>query len=227
VSELPEPSIDKDRLGAWASLRAYLLGGLLVLGPTALSIWILVRIFYWVDGLLGEYLRFPWFEYRRMPGLGLVAMILLLVTVGWIAHLLAGVAVVKAWDRALARVPLFRFVYTPAKRLGEAFLSGRRDAFRQVVLLPWPHSGTWAIGFVTGVPPRAFSDRVGDELVSVFVPHTPNPTSGHYQMVPRGHLVPLDLTIEQGIQMVASGGLVRPSDAEAAVLPKAAVPPPV
>jgi len=210
----------------WASLRAYLLGGLLVLGPIALSIWILVRVFYWVDGLLGEYLRFPWFEYRRMPGLGLLAMVLLLIIVGWIAQLLAGVAVVQAWDRALAKVPLFRFIYTPAKKLGETFLTGRRDAFRQVVLLPWPHPGTWAVGFVTGLAPRVSSERVGDELVSVFVPHTPNPTSGHYQMIPRRDLVPLDLTIEQGIQLVASAGLVRPAEMEAGALPKVAAPPP-
>jgi uncharacterized membrane protein len=198
------------RRGAMALVRDYLVSGLLVLGPGALSLWVLVKGFSWLDGLLGQYLRFSWLEYRRIPGLGFVAMLLVLLLSGWVAHMLAGFAVVRAWERVLARIPLFRIVYNPAKQLGEALLSGKRSVFQQVVLVSWPYPGVWVIGFVTGTPPQKFSDAAGRELVGVFVPKTPNPTSGFYQLIPREQLVPLDLTVEQGIQMVVSGGMVQP-----------------
>jgi uncharacterized membrane protein len=205
---------DGGRPSLWRRLRVYLLSGLLVLGPTALSLWVLVKVFYWIDGLLGNYLRLPWFDYHRIPGFGFIAMLVVLLVTGWLAHLLAGVTVMKAWDRALARLPLFRVIYNPAKQLGEALLSGKRTVFHQVVLVQWPHPGTWAIGFVTAKPPQALSEKVGAELVSVFVPSTPNPTTGFYHLISRERIVPVDLTVEQGIQMIVSGGVVRPPDSE-------------
>ena len=214
MNENPFTVLENDRPGFWARLRAYLLGGLLVIGPSALSIWVLWRLFLWIDGLLGQYLRFPGLDYRRIPGFGLVAMLLLLVISGWLASLFAGVTLMRAWDRALARLPLFRVIYNPAKQLGEAFLSERRTVFQQVVLVPWPHPGLWAIGFVTAPPPRALSEAIGGELLSVFMPSTPNPATGHFQLVPRAAVVPVDLTVEQGMQMIVSGGVVRPADAE-------------
>jgi uncharacterized membrane protein len=203
---------DGRRTGVLGQLRDYLLSGLIVIGPTALSLWVLVKLFNWLDGLLGEYLRFHWFEYRRIPGLGFVAMVLVLLLTGWLAHVFAGFAVVRTWDRLLARIPLFRLIYTPVKRLGEALLGGKRNVFERVVLVQWPHPGVWVMGFVTGTPPQTVSDSAGCELLSVFVPKTPNPTSGFYQLVPRDSVVPLDLTVEQGIQMVVSGGVVGPGD---------------
>ena len=192
--------------------RTYLFSGLLVLGPTALTLFVLVRLFGWLDGILGVYLRFPWFDYRRVPGLGFLAMLLLLLLAGWIAHRFAGMSVLLWWDRIIGRIPIFRLVYTSAKQLGEALLSEKRTVFRQVVLVHWPHPETWAIGLTTAPPPRALSDRAGEELLSVFIPSTPNPTTGFYQLVPAHRVVPLDLTVEQGIQMVVSGGVIRPPD---------------
>jgi uncharacterized membrane protein len=207
---------ESDRPGFWARLRAYLLGGLLVIGPSALSIWVLWRGFIWLDGLIGQYLRFPWLEYRRIPGLGLIAILLLLVIAGWLASLFAGATLARAGERALARVPLFRTIYKPAKQLGEAFLTERRTVFQQVVLVQWPHPGMWAIGFVTTPPPRLLSEAVGTELLSVFMPGTPNPATGRFQLVPRDATVPVDLTVEQGMRMIVSGGVVNPTDAEIA-----------
>lgn len=185
-----------------------------MLGPTAITLWVLVRLFGWMDSLLGQYLKFPWFEYRRIPGLGFVAVLLLLLIAGWVAHRFAGVSVLIWWDRILARIPLFRLVYTSAKQIGEALLSEKRTVFRQVVLVNWPHPETWAIGLVTAPPPQVLSERAGESLVSVFVPSTPNPTTGFYQLVPAGRVVPVDLTVEQGLQMIVSGGVIRPPDEE-------------
>lgn len=201
-------------LGFWARLRAYLLGGLLVLGPTTISVWVLWRLFVWLDGLLGEYLRFAWLDHRRIPGLGLVAMLILLVVSGWMASLFAGFALVRAWDRALARLPVFRMIYNPAKQLGQAFLTSRRSVFNQVVLVQWPHQDIWAIAFVTAPAPRSLTDKLGGEMMSVFVPSTPNPTAGHYHLIARERVIEVDLTVEQGLQMIVSGGVVRPEDSE-------------
>jgi uncharacterized membrane protein len=219
--------------GLGARLRLYLLTGLLVLGPTALSLWVLVQAFQLADGLLGRYVNelFPALRGRPIPGLGLLAILFLLLVTGWAANLLAGVAFVHAAERALSRLPVFRSIYNPAKQLGEALFSGRRTAFHQVVLVQWPHPGAWRIGFVTTPPPRALGERVGAELVSVFVPSTPNPTSGFYHLFPADRVVPVDLTVEQGVQMIVSGGVVRPPDDEvrarsgaAATLPAATEP---
>lgn len=183
-----------------------------MLGPTAVTLFVLVRLFGWMDGLLGEHLRFPWFDYRRIPGLGFLAMLLLLLVAGWVAHRFAGVSVLLWWDRVLRRIPFFRLVYTSAKQLGEALLSEKRTVFRQVVLVRWPHPETWAIGLTTAPPPKYISAKAGEHLLSVFVPSTPNPTTGFYQLVPADRVVPLDLTIEQAIQMVVSGGVIRPPE---------------
>ncbi len=200
-----------ERRGLVRRLRDYLLSGLIVLGPAALSIWVLVQVFNWLDGLLGQYLRFRWFEYRRIPGLGFVAMLLVLLLTGWLASLLAGLALVRAWERVLARIPLFRVIYNPARQLGEALLAGTRTVFQEVVLVPWPHPGVWVIGFVTGPLPASVARGTGGDLVGVFIPKTPNPTSGFYELVPRAQLVPLSITVEQGLKMVISGGVVRPA----------------
>jgi uncharacterized membrane protein len=219
LSEQPiaiDPNVEPP-LGFWARIRAYLLGGLLVLGPTALSVWVLWRVFVWIDGLLGKYLRFSWVEYRQIPGLGLVAMLLLLIFSGWLASLFAGYTLVRAWDRALGRLPLFRVIYNPAKQIGEAFLApGKRSVFHQVVLVQWPHPGLWAIAFLTAPPPRALAGKLDGDWVGVFVASTPNPTAGHYQLVARDRVIFVDLTVEQALQMIVSGGVVRPEDVQAA-----------
>jgi uncharacterized membrane protein len=193
-------------------MRAYLFSGMLVLGPSAVTVWVLVRLFYWLDGILGELLRFPWFEYRRIPGLGFIAMILLLLTAGWLAHRFAGVSVMRWWESVLIRIPLFRIIYTSAQQLGEALLTDKRTVFKQVVLVRWPHPDIWAIGLVTAKPPRVLSEVTGSGLVSVFVPSTPNPTTGFYHLFPEDRVVPIDLTVEQGLQMVISGGVIRPPE---------------
>ncbi|HKA23370.1 MAG TPA: DUF502 domain-containing protein [Candidatus Eisenbacteria bacterium] len=213
-THLPLPIEPVEPLGFWARMRAYLLGGLLVLGPTALSVWVLWRLFVWIDGLLGKYLRFSWLEYRQIPGLGLIAMLILLLVSGWMASLFAGFTLVRAWDRALARLPLFRVIYNPAKQLGEAFLSGKRTVFHQVVLVQWPHAEAWAIAFLTAPPPRSLAGRLDGDMVGVFVPSTPNPTAGHYHLMKRERVIAVDLTVEQGIQLIVSGGVVRPEDSE-------------
>ena len=202
------------RVGFWARMRSYFLAGLLVLGPTTITLFVLFRFLWTLDGLLGRYIKFPalvttWLPEGRIPGLGIVAMFVLVMVAGFVASSLAGTGVLAAWERVLTRLPLARIIYSATKGLGEAILSGRRTAFRQVVLVEYPRPGVWVIGFRSADPPAEVSEKAGVRLVSVFVPNTPNPTSGYFRLFPETSVRPLDLTIEQAVKLVASAGVVQ------------------
>lgn len=206
-------------------LRNYAFAGLLLLGPTAVTLWVLYLVFNWLDNLLGRYMRFEGLVGgHRIPGLGLLATLVLLVIVGWVASWIGARPLLNMWDRLLTRIPGASIVYASTKSLGEAFLTRNQEVFRKVVLLPYPHSGIWAIGFLTTPPTEPmqarFRERVGEEVLSVFVPTTPNPTGGFYQMVPRSKVILLDWPVEEGIKVVMSGGLVQPvEDSSGRVVP--------
>lgn len=195
-------------------LRDYLVTGLLVLAPTAITIVVFWRLLNWVDNLLGRYLRFAAYDYRRIPGLGLVATLLLLVIVGFVASLVGAGPLARLWDRLLMRIPGVGLVYGSTKSLGEAFLTQREEqAFRKVVLVQWPHPGMWRVGFVTGHVDPSIKARLGEDVTCVFVPHTPNPASGFVHYVPKRDVVYLDWSVEDGLKMVVSGGVVQPGAA--------------
>jgi uncharacterized membrane protein len=202
---------------AWpAQVRNYLITGLLVLAPTAITLWVFFRLLNWVDLLLGRYFRFAALDYHRIPGIGLVATLLLLVLVGWIASWIGARGLFAMWDTLLTRIPGLGILYGSTKSLGEAFLQRKKQAFRQVVLVPWPHPGLWRVGFVTGPPSPDVQARLSDSVEVVFVPHTPNPASGFVHYAPRSSLIFLDWAIEDGLKVVVSGGVVQPSSEDQA-----------
>jgi uncharacterized membrane protein len=197
--------------GPLRRLRDYLVTGLLVLAPTAITAVVFFRLINWVDNLLGRYLRFEALDYRRIPGLGLVATLLLLVAVGFAASLLGAGPLARFWDRLLMRIPGVGLVYGSTKSLGEAFLTQREgQAFRKVVLLQWPYPGVWRVGFITGHVHPEVKQRLGEDMACVFVPHTPNPASGFVHYAPKRDLVYLDWSVEEGLKVIVSGGVVQP-----------------
>src|SRR5262245_10757551 len=191
-------------------LRIWFITGILVIGPTAVTLWVLFRLLNWVDNLLGRYLRFAALDYHRIPGLGLVATGLLLLVVGLVATLVGQGPLARMWDRLLLRIPGVGIVYGSTKSLGEAFLNQKEETFRKVVLVQWPHPGIWRVGFLTGHVARALKDRLGEDVSCVFVPHTPNPASGFVHYVPKKDLVELDWSVEDGLKVIVSGGVVQP-----------------
>ena len=190
--------------------RSWFLTGLLVLAPSAVTLWVLYRLLNWVDNLLGRFLRFEALDYHRIPGLGLLATCLLLVIVGFVTTKVGQGPLARLWDKLLTRIPGVGIVYGSTKSLGEAFLNQKEQTFRQVVLVQWPHPGMWRIGFLTGHVPNVLKERIGADVSCVFVPHTPNPASGFVHYVPKGDLIELDWTVEDGLKVIVSGGVVQP-----------------
>jgi uncharacterized membrane protein len=192
-------------------LRTRFLTGLLVLAPSAITIWVLFRLLNWVDNLLGRYLRFSFVDYHRIPGLGLLATLLLLILVGSFATWIGAGPLARLWDRLLTRIPGVGIVYGSTKSLGEALLTQKDQAFKRVVLVPWPYPGMWRVGFVTGRAGADVREKIGDEVEVVFVPHTPNPASGFVHYVPKKDVIYLDWPVEEGLKVIVSGGVVQPT----------------
>jgi uncharacterized membrane protein len=199
------------RSGFLSALRNYLFTGLLVLAPTAITLWVFFRLLNWVDNLLGRYFLFAALDYHRIPGIGLVTTLLLLVVVGWIASWIGARSMFNMWDTLLTRIPGIGILYGSTKSIGEAFLTRKKEVFRQVVLVQWPHPGMWRVGFLTGPPSSQVRARFEEEIEVVFVPHTPNPASGFVHYVPKASIIHLDWPIEEGLKVVVSGGVVQPS----------------
>lgn len=193
------------------NLRRYLLEGLAVIGPVGLSIWVLAWLFVRLDGILGRYMdpALGW----SAPGVGLLALVLLLLAVGWIAERALGARLVGIWDSVMDRVPVARQVYGGSRRIFRTVLGEDRIAFQEVVAFEWPHDQRWAIGFVTGSPPPEVQERLGEDSATVYMPTAPNPASGYLVMMARRQLVPLDVSVEEAFTFVLSAGSVSVEEA--------------
>jgi uncharacterized membrane protein len=200
-------------------LRIWLLTGLLVLAPSAVTLYVFFRLLNAVDNVLGRYLRFSALDYRRIPGAGLLATLLLLVIVGAVVSRFGSGPLGRLWDRILMRIPGVGILYGSTKSVGEALLSPRQQPFQRVVLVPWPDPGSWRVGFITGRPSAEVAKRLPGDIEVVFVPHTPNPASGFVHYVQREQVIYLDWPIEYGLQVIVSGGVVQPPETARAMPP--------
>ena len=198
-------------------LRTYFLTGIVVTAPIGITIFIAWKFIGLVDGWVtpliparynpGTYLPFD------VPGLGLVVAIVALTLVGALTASFAGRILVRFGERLVARMPVIRAVYGALKQIFETVLAQSSKYFREVVLVEYPRRGIWAIAFVTGHTEGEVQNLTEDDLVNIFLPTTPNPTSGFLLFVPRRALVTLGMSVEEGIKLVISGGIVAPPDA--------------
>lgn len=200
-------------------LRRHFLTGILVVTPAAVAGWVLYRLLAWVDGLLWDYVRLGWVRPGGIPGVGLTTVLLLVLLVGVLVNNYVGRRFYQIWDSLLTRIPLFNKIYVAVKQIGEAFLSSDTTVFRAVGMIEYPRKGLWSLVFVTETPSREILDASGEVLRSVFLPTTPNPTSGYLLMVPEKDLHRLSITVEEGLKMVISGGAYVPGR-EIARLPR-------
>ena len=206
----------RSRLGVGRRVRAYFFAGVLVTAPIVITFYIAWLIIDWIDGKVTPlippsynpetYLPFS------IPGLGLVIVFVLVTTIGAMAAGAVGRMWLSVSEQMLARMPVIRSVYGATKQIFETVLKQQSNAFRQVVLFEYPRRGSWALGFITGQTLGEVQELTEDEVVNVFLPTTPNPTSGYLLFIPRRELVILSMTVEEGIKMVVSGGIVTPEN---------------
>src|SRR5918995_6917688 len=204
-------------------LRAYFLTGVIVTAPISITIFLVWQFLTFLDthvaGLLPARYNPETYLPFSLPGLGLLLMLAFLTLVGMLTAGLAGRTLVRMGERLLSRMPVVRGVYGTLKQILETVLAQKSRSFREVVLIEYPRRGIGAIGFVTGPTRGEIQARTEEDMVNVFLPTTPNPTSGFLLFVPKSDLIHLDMTIEEGIKMVISGGIVAPS-AEAEAEPR-------
>lgn len=209
-----DPSKPVPRATVIGRLRAYFFAGMLVTAPAAITFYMAWLLITWIDslvkGLLPE--RYELFFPGSIPGLGLVLLVIFLILVGMFTAGFVGRLLINISESILARMPVIRSIYGAIKQIMETVLAQQSNAFRQVVLVEYPRRGIWALGFVSGATKGEVQHLTAEECVNVFLPTTPNPTSGFLLFVPRGDLVVLNMTVEEGIKMVVSGGIVTPPD---------------
>jgi uncharacterized membrane protein len=223
---LADPGL-KRRVLLRERLRTYLITGLLVAGPIALTFYLAFWVVDVVDQSVAalfpdaynpnKYLPF------HIPGLGLIVAVVGLTLIGWAAAGYFGRIFVRLSERILGRMPFIRGLYGAVKQIFETVLAKQSKTFREVVLVEFPRREMWTLGFITGRLEGEIQGFSPEEMVSVLIPTTPNPTSGYLVFVPRRDVVPLTMTVEEGLKLVISGGIVTP----AARRPPAPVRPPV
>lgn len=193
-------------------LRAYFIAGILVTGPIALTLYLTWTFIHFIDDTVGGLLprQYNPATYVPVPGLELVIAVAGLTLVGALAAGYLGRLFVLLSERIMARMPVVRGIYGAAKQIFETVLAKQSNTFREVVLIEWPRPGMWTIGFVTVQPEGEIRDHVGADTVAVYVPTTPNPTSGYLMFVRRRDLLTLPMTVEEGVKYVLSGGIVSP-----------------
>ncbi len=211
-------------------LRRYLIAGLLVWVPLGVTFLVLKVL---VDTMDRTLLLLPpgarpqaWLGYS-IPGLGIVLTIVIVLLTGMIAANLLGRRLVLASERLLARIPLVRTIYAGVKQVMETVFTSGTRAFRKVLLVEYPRTGVWSLAFQTSETVGEVQARTGEEVINVFVPTTPNPTSGFLIMVPRREVIELDMSIDEGVKMIISLGVIVPVWRGAgAASPRVAVAPP-
>jgi uncharacterized membrane protein len=196
------------------SLRRYFLAGLLVFLPVAITLWFIGWVIGLLDSVLdvlpgslhpNSYLPFA------IPKLGAVVTLLLILFLGVLTTGVATRRFLAAWESLFIQIPIFRGVYTATQKLVQTFL-GQSNAQRQVVMIEYPRAGVFTVAFAMGRAWSHLEDKINAPLVNVFVPTTPNPTSGFFLLVPSNEVTPLNMTMEEALKLITSSGLITPED---------------
>ncbi len=194
-----------------ASLKRYFLTGLLVITPIWGTVLVLKTLFLSVDGILGDMLARTVMPESYIPGLGIIALILLIFLAGVFGANFIGRRVVALWEDWLNRVPVVRGIYSTLKSMMDILSVNDKGKYNRVVLIQFPKNGHYCFAFVTGVTKEETHDLSPDPLVHVYVPTSPNPTSGYFLLVPEREVIPVDISVEEAMKLIVSGGLYSPS----------------
>ncbi len=208
-------------------MKKYLLAGLLVWTPLAITIWVLSWMLGAMDGLFAWLLSAPLAllpasahasieQLRNVPGMGVLFLGLGLLLTGVFVTNIFGQWWLRQWNRLLHNIPIVKSVYSSVKQVSDTLFSSNGNAFREAVLVQYPRQGSWTIAFVTGKPGGEVAQHLSGTFVSVYVPTTPNPTSGFFLMMQRADVVPLAMSVDEALKYIISMGVVAPPGRTAA-----------
>jgi uncharacterized membrane protein len=204
-------------------LKKYLIAGLLVWLPLTVTVWVLHSALGLLDGVFGWFLsasqavlpaaaHAPIEMLRQVPGLGVVVLLLGLLLTGAFAANMFGQWWLTQGDRLLHKIPIVKSIYRSVKQVSDTLFSTGGNAFREAVLVQYPRQGSWTIAFVTGKPGGEAAQHLQGDYLSVYVPTTPNPTSGFFLMMPRADVIALNMSVDEALKYVISMGVVSPGN---------------
>lgn len=196
-------------------MRKYFITGLLILVPLAITAWVLNLVISTMDQSL-LFVPMRW-QPRTLfgfdiPGLGTLLTVVIVFLTGLLTNNLVGNYVLRVWEKLLKRIPLVNSLYSSVKQVSDTLLSSSGNAFRKAVMIPYPHQNSYTIAFLTGTPGGDVKNHLVGDYVSVYVPTTPNPTSGFFLMMARKDVVELDMTVDAALKYIVSMGVVSPED---------------
>lgn len=201
----------------WNRVKNYLLTGVIVTAPVAITVYMSYHLVVWINSVTSHLIPQQWkignFVPYAVPGLGLVLLIAALMLVGMLTTGYVGKFFVKLWERIIRKMPVVSSFYSLMKQIFETFLSQKSRSFSEVVLVQYPRKDLWTIAFVSKDETGGeVADKVGQKMLSIYVPTTPNPTSGFLIFVPENDVIKLDMSVEDGIKYVLSCGIVTPDE---------------
>ncbi|MBU6442092.1 MAG: DUF502 domain-containing protein [Betaproteobacteria bacterium] len=201
-------------------LKNLFVAGLLVWLPLTITIWVLWQLLSVFDGIfravigaldaVAPSLQPLLDNLARTPGLGVIVVVAAILLTGLLVANFVGQWWLRQWDSVIARIPIVKSIYSSVKQVSDTLFSSNGNAFRQAVMVQYPRAGSWTIAFVTGQPGGEVARHLPGEHISVYVPTTPNPTSGFFLMVPRAEVVELSMSVDEALKYVISMGVVAP-----------------
>ena len=202
-------------------MKKYFIAGMLVWAPLAITIWVMTWGLSVLDGVFGSVmtalmailpsaLKPALQSFRDLPGVGILIVLAIILATGVFAANFVGQWWIKLWDQIITHIPIVKSIYSSVKQVSGTLFSSKGNAFRKAVLIPYPRNGSWTIAFVTGTPADEVAAKLGSEHVNVFLPTTPNPTSGFFMIVPRADVIELEMGVEEALKHIVSMGSVPP-----------------
>lgn len=213
---LVDDSSDSHRATLLGKLRNYFLAGILVTAPISITLYVTWGFLKFLDNKITPFIPYTYNPNTYLPvdipGLGLIIALLFFTTIGWLTRNYLGRLLVRFSEYIVERVPVINTIYGAIKQIFVTVMASKSDAFKEVVMFEYPRKGIWVMGFVTGRTKGEVQTLTDDETVNIFLPTTPNPTSGFLLFIPKKDLKFMQMSVEEGIKMIVSGGIITPEE---------------